>query len=151
MDQVLEQIVNVQILNQLLLTLLLILPIVFISRTVVAGTRYSPILIIVIFGLGMGLALVKGNVATIGIPEFPVVMLLSKVTITALTASFFVGGQELRRILTRQPLAGDDMVVPSDEEIMLGTKRTQFVFIVRAFFILMGIEGIKRLLLGVSA
>lgn len=151
MDQVLEQIVNVQILNQLLLTLLLILPIVFISRTVVAGTRYSPILIIVIFGLGMGLALVKGNVATIGIPEFPVVMLLSKVTITALTASFFVGGQELRRILTRQPLVGDDMVVPSDEEIMLGTKRTQFVFIVRAFFILMGIEGIKRLLLGVSA
>ena len=43
------------------------------------------------------------------------------------------------------------MVVPSDEEVMLGTKRTQFVFIVRAFFILVGIEGLKRLLLGVAA
>ena len=136
---------------QLLLTLLLIIPIIFISRTVVAGTRYSPILIIVIFGLGMGLALVKGNVATPGLPELPVVTLISKVTITALIASFFVGGQELRRMLTRRPLERDDMVVPSDEEVMLGTKRTQFVFIVRAFFILVGIEGLKRLLLGVAA
>ena len=150
MDQILEQVVNVQMLNQLLLTLLLIIPIIFISRTVVAGTRYSPILIIVIFGLGMGFALIKGNVATPGLPEFPVITLLSKVTITALIASFFVGGQELRRILARRPLQSDDMVVPSDEEVMLGTKRTQFVFIVRAFFILMGIEGLKRLLLGVA-
>lgn len=151
MDQLLEQIINVQMLIQLLLTLLLIIPIIFISRTVVAGTRYSPILIIVIFGLGMGLALVKGNVATPGLPELPVVTLISKVTITALIASFFVGGQELRRMLTRRPLERDDMVVPSDEEVMLGTKRTQFVFIVRAFFILVGIEGLKRLLLGVAA
>ena len=151
MDQILEQVLNVQMLNQLLLTLLLIIPIIFISRTVVAGTRYSPILIIVIFGLGMGFALVKGNVATPGLSEFPVITLLSKVTITALVASFFVGGQELRRIIARRQLESDDMVVPSDEEVMLGTKRTQFVFIVRAFFILVGIEGLKRLLLGVAA
>lgn len=151
MNQLLEQIVNVQMLNQLFLTLLLVIPIIFISRTVVAGTRYSPILIIVIFGLGMGLALTKGNVASPGLPELPVVLLLSRVTVTALIASFFVGGQELRRILTRKPLVGDDLVIPSDEEVMLGTKRTQFVFIVRAFFILVGIEGVKRLLLGVTA
>jgi len=151
MDQIIEQIVNVQMLNQLFLTLLLVIPIIFIARTVVAGSRYSPILIIVIFGLSMGLALVKGNVATPGLPELPIVVLLSKVTITALIASFFVGGQELRRILAKRPLEGDDLVVPSDEEVMLGTKRTQFVFIIRAFFILMGIEGLKRLLLGVAA
>ena len=151
MDQIIEQLFHVQMLNQLFLTLFLVIPIIFISRTVVAGTRYSPILIIVIFGLGMGLALIKGNVATPGLPELPVVVLLSKVTITALVASFFVGGQELRRILTRRPLESDDMVVPSDEEVMLGTKRTQFVYIVRALFILMGIEGLKRLLLGVPA
>ncbi len=150
MEQVVEQIVNIQMLNQLLLSMLLIIPIIFISRTVVAGTRYSPILIIVIFGLGMGLALIKGNVATPGLPELPIVVLFSKVTITALVASFFVGGQELRRILTKRPLDGDDIVVPSDEEVILGTKRTQFVFIVRALFILIGIEGLKRLLLGVS-
>ncbi len=150
MEQTLEQIVNVQMLNQLLLTLLLIIPIIFISRAVVAGTKYSPILIIVIFGLGMGLALVKGNVATPGLPEFPIITLISKVTITALIVSFFVGGQELRRIFSNRPLLKDEMVVPSDEEVMLGTKRTQFVFIVRAFFILIGIEGLKRLILGVS-
>ncbi|MDW7658470.1 MAG: hypothetical protein SCM11_14975 [Bacillota bacterium] len=150
MDQIVEQIINIQMLNQLFLTLLLVIPIVLIARTVVAGSRYSPILIIVIFGLSMGLALVRGNVASPGLPELPIVVLLSKVTITALIASFFVGGQELRRILTRQPLVGDDLVIPSDEEVVLGTKRTQFVFIVRAFFILLGIEGLKRLLLGVS-
>ena len=151
MNELLEQTANVQMLNQLLLTLLLIIPIIFISRTVVAGTRYSPILIIVIFGLGMGFALIKGNVATPGLPELPIITLISRVTITALIASFFVGGQELRRILTKRELVWDDMVVYSDEEVILGTKRTQFVFIVRAFFILVGIEGIKRLLLGVDS
>ena len=127
MNELLEQTANVQMLNQLLLTLLLIIPIIFISRTVVAGTRYSPILIIVIFGLGMGFALIKGNVATPGLPELPIITLISRVTITALIASFFVGGQELRRILTKRELVWDDMVVYSDEEVILGTKRTQFV------------------------
>lgn len=150
MEQLTGQIANVQMLEQLWLTLLLLIPIVLIARTVVAGTRYSPILIIVIFGLGMGLALVKGNVATPGLKEFPIVVLMSKVTITALIASFFVGGQELMKILSRQKLESEDMIVPSDEEIILGTKRTQFVFIVRAFFVLIGIEGIKRLILGIS-
>jgi hypothetical protein len=151
MEQLVEQIAHVQMLNQLWLTLLLLIPIVLIARTVVAGTRYSPILIIVIFGLGMGLALVKGNVGTPGLPEFPIVDLMSKVTITALIASFFVGGQELKKILAKQKLESEDMIVPSDEEIILGTRRTQFVFILRSFFILIGIEGIKRIILGVSA
>ncbi|GIM28391.1 hypothetical protein CPJCM30710_10570 [Clostridium polyendosporum] len=151
MEQLVEQIVNVQMLNQLWLTLLLLIPIVLIARTVVAGTRYSPILIIVIFGLSMGLALVKGNVATPGLREFPIVDLMSKVTITALIASFFVGGQELKKILTNQKLESEDMIVPSDEEIILGTKRTQLVFIIRSFFILIGIEGIKRIILGVPS
>ncbi len=150
MQEVLEQVVNVQMLDQLWLTFLLVMPIILISRTVVAGSRYSPILIIVIFGLSMGLALVKSQVATPGLPEFPIVILLSRVTITALVASFFVGGQELRRIFSHQKLVGEDMIVPSDEEVVLGTKRTQLVFIVRSFFILLGIEGLRRLLTGVD-
>ncbi|WP_207653591.1 hypothetical protein [Clostridium peptidivorans] len=97
MEQLVEQIVHVQMLDQLWLTLLLLIPIVLIARTVVAGTKYSPILIIVIFGLGMGLSLVNGNIATPGLDEFPIVNLMSKVTITALIASFFVGGQELKK------------------------------------------------------
>ncbi|WP_207653592.1 hypothetical protein [Clostridium peptidivorans] len=43
------------------------------------------------------------------------------------------------------------MFVPSDEEIILGTKRTQLVFILRFFFILLGIEGVNRLILGVPS
>ncbi len=151
MVQITEQYANVQMLNQLWLTVLLLIPIVLIARTVVAGTRYSPILIIVIFGLGMGLALVKGNVASPGLVEFPILGLISKVTIVALIASFFVGGQELKKIMGQQKLETEDLIVPSDEEIILGTKRTQFVFIVRAFFILIGIEAVKRLILGVPS
>ena len=151
MEQLIEQIADVQMLNQLWLTLLLLIPIVLIARTVVAGTRYSPILIIVIFGLSLGLALVQGNVGTPGLPEFPIVRLMSRVTITALIASFFVGGQELKKILTKQKLEGDDIIVPSDEEIILGTKRTQLVFILRSFFILLGIEGVYRIIIGAAA
>lgn len=148
MDQLMTNVDSVQILNQIWLTILMLIPVVLISRTVVAGTRYSPILIIVIFGLIMGFVLVNSGVATPGLPEFPIVDLMSKATIIALIVSFFVGGQELRKILTRHEIQVDDMVIPSDEEVILGTKRTQFVFIVRAFFILLCVEGLKRLILG---
>ena len=37
------------------ITLLILLSIVLISRSVVAGTKYSPILIIVVFGLALGM------------------------------------------------------------------------------------------------
>ncbi len=141
---------NIQFLEQFMITFLLLIPVILISRTVVAGTRYSPILIIVVFGLLMGLALVGTNVTTPGLPDFPVVDLMSKVTVTALIASFFVGGQELRRIFTKQSFKIDEMVVPSSNELFLGTKQTQFSYLIRAFFILIGIEGTKRLLLGTS-
>lgn len=150
MEKILEQISHIQMLDQLIITFLLVIPIILISRTVVAGTNYSPILIIVIFGLLMGLALVKGNVATPGIAELPIIILMSKVTVTALIASFFVGGQEIRKIFTHQPLVHDDSVFNCEDEVLLGTKSTQFIFILRAFFILLGIEGLKRLIMGVD-
>lgn len=148
MEQVLGQMAGLQLLNHFLITLLLLIPIVLIARTAVAGTRYSPILIIVIFGLLMGLVLVQSGTMTPGLPEFPIVDMMSKVTIIALTASFFVGGQELRKIFRHQKLEADEMVVPSDEEVILGTKRTQMVFLVRSFFILIGIEAARRMIMG---
>ncbi len=150
MERVLEQVVHIQMLDQLIITFLLILPIILIARTVVSGTNYSPILIIVIFGLLMGFSLVKGNVATPGVQELPVVILMSKVTVTALIASFFVGGQEIKRILTHQAIDVDDTVSLCHEEILLGTKKTQLIFIIRAFFILLGIEGVNRLIHGID-
>ncbi len=151
MELLVDQIAKLQILNQFWLTLFLLIPIVLIARTVVAGTRYSPILIIVVFGLTMGLLLNMSEVSTPGLPEFPLINMISRVTIIALIVSFFVGGQEIRKLLSKKKLSVDDMVIPSQEEVLLGTKRTQFVFIIRAFFILLGIEGIRRVILGSPA
>ncbi|AFS79588.1 putative membrane protein [Gottschalkia acidurici 9a] len=150
MEQLLDQMLHVQMLNQFWLTLILIIPIVLIARTVVAGTRYSPILIIVVFGLAMGAILVVSDVATPGLPELPIVDLMSRLTVTALIVTFFVGGQEIRKILSHQKLEIEDLMIQSEEEVILGTKRTQLIFILRAFFILMGIEAVKRLILGSS-
>lgn len=150
MEHAIEQIAKMQFLNHFWMTLFLIIPMVLISRSVVAGSRYSPILIIVLFGLGMGYALVKSDIATPGLNEFPLVALVSRVTIVALIASFFVGGQELKKIIKGDHLELDDIVVYSGEETILGTKRTQFYFLIRSFFILIGIEGVLKLLIGVS-
>ena len=127
---------------------MIIIPIVLIARTVVAGTKYSPILIIVIFGLTMGFVLVASGVATPGLPEFPILELISKVTLVALVVSFFVGGQELRKILGKMDLGEDDTVIPSTSEIVFGTNSTQLFFLLRTFFLLLGIEGLNRLILG---
>jgi hypothetical protein len=149
MEHLIDQAVNLQFLNQFWLALFLIIPIVLISRTVVAGSRYSPILIIVLFGLGMGFALVKSDIGTPGLSEFPLLSLISRVTIVALIVSFFVGGQELQKIFKGEHLQLDDIVTYSSEEVLLGTKRTQLYFLIRSFFILIGVEGIVRLLIGV--
>ncbi|MBM7097579.1 hypothetical protein JSY36_17735 [Bacillus sp. H-16] len=150
--EIADQITNLQLLNQFWIILLFLIPIVLISRTVVAGTRYSPILIIVIFGLAMGYLLESSGVSTPGLENFPLIDLMAKTTIIALTVSFFVGGQELRKILGKKSLnEGDDMVVPSDEEVILGTGRTQLFFILRAFFLLFGIQGLMHIFLGTGS
>lgn len=148
MELLLQQIAGLEMLNQFWLTMMMVIPMVLIARTVVAGTKYSPILIIVIFGLGMGFVLVSSGVATPGLPEFPIVDLISKVTLVALIASFFVGGQEIRKILGKMELGVDDMVIPSTSEIVFGTNSTQLFFLFRTFFLLLGIEGLNRLILG---
>jgi hypothetical protein len=43
------------------------------------------------------------------------------------------------------------MVVPSSKELFLGTKATQFMFLIRGFFILTGIEAFRRLFIGYAA
>ena len=151
MELLLQQIAGLEMLNQFWLTLLLVVPMVLIARTVVAGTKYSPILIVVVFGLAMGFVLVSSGVATPGLPEFPIVGLISKVTLVALIVSFFVGGQEIRKILGKMELGVDDMVIPSTSEIVFGTNSTQLFFLVRTFFLLLGIEGLNRLILGTGA
>ncbi len=148
MEAITDQLSSVHILNQYFLTFLMVISMVLVARTVVAGSRYSPILIIVVFGLLMGLILVSTGLGTPGLPEFPIMELGSRVTITALMASFFVGGQEIRKLITHRKIDPKDIVVPSSQEIFLGTKATQFMFLVRAFFILIGIEALKRVIVG---
>jgi hypothetical protein len=151
MDALLEQISGMQVLNQFWLSLFLVIPMVLIARTAVAGTRYSPILIIVIFGLIMGYFLVISGVSKAGLPDFPLIDLISKTTIIALTVSFFVGGQELRKLIGNVQLEVDRSVIHSTEETVVGTTRTQLVFIIRAFFLLIGIEALTRVFLGTSS
>lgn len=139
---------DLSILNHFWLTLLILLPIVLISRAVVAGTKYSPILIIVIFGLTLGLILDISNIGTPGLASFPMIGFTSSVTITALIVTFFVGGQKLRNTFFKPKLPKEDDVILNDNEVILGTKGTQLIFIVRAYFILVGIEGLKRIILG---
>lgn len=148
MDLYSEHFPLVLILNQFFLTFIMVISMVLVSRTVVAGTRYSPILIIVVFGLLMGYILVNTGLATPGLPEFPIMDLSSKVTVTALMASFFVGGQEIRKLMMHEEISPDDIVEQSPKELFLGTKATQFMFLVRAFFILLGIESMKRMIVG---
>lgn len=145
--EIVQQLTQMQLLNQFWLLVAFIIPMVILSRMVVAGSRFSPILVIVIFGLGLGFAMVEMGIATPGLPEFPLVDFLSRTTIIALVVSFFVGGQELRKILSKQELDVKDIVVPSKEEMFLGTGRTQFIFIVRSFFLLVGLEGFFRMMI----
>ncbi len=130
------------------LAFLLLIPIVLIARTVVAGTKYSPILIIVVFGLLMGFLLEKSGVAAPGLPDFTIVGLMSRVTVVVLIVTFFVGGQELNKILIKKHLEIDDLVIQSQDEILLGTKRTQLYFIIRSFFILMAVQGAYAMIMG---
>jgi hypothetical protein len=82
----------------------------------------------------MGYIMVETGVAAPGLPEFPLIELLSRTTTIALTVTFFVGGQELRKIFGNMSLEPDDMVIPSTEETIMGTYRTQLVYILRSFF-----------------
>jgi hypothetical protein len=150
MDLALTSPEHLQFLNQFWWSLFILVPMVLIARTVVAGTRYSPILIIVIFGLIMGFVLTSSGVTTAGLPDFPLINILSRTTIIALTVTFFVGGQQLRRVFSKNSVPRDDSVIYSMEEVVLGTGRTHLVFIVRSFFLLLGVEALTKYLLGLS-
>lgn len=134
-----------EIFTHLILTLAMLLVVVLIARSVVAGSKYSPILIIVVFGLGLGMVLVLSGLATPDLSEFPVVGLTGGTTIVALIATFFVGGQKLRNTFWKPKTPKEDDVELNDEEVILGTKGTQLVFLVRAFFILIGIISLYRI------
>ncbi|GEM00569.1 hypothetical protein SAMN05421839_101113 [Halolactibacillus halophilus] len=151
MEQLLQQVESLQLLNHFLLSLFIIIPMVLIARTVVAGTRYSPILIIVIFGLAMGFVLVSSGVAEPGLKQFPVVELISKTTSIALIVTFFVGGQEIRKIFGNKEGATKDLLIHNEEEAVLGTTRTQMVLIVRSFFLLIGMEALSRIILDLNS
>jgi hypothetical protein len=141
---------HLEFLNQFWWSLFILVPMVLVARTVVAGTRYSPILIIVIFGLTMGFVLVNTGVTEAGLPDFPLLNIMSRTTIIALAVTFFVGGQQIRRMFVKETVPADTSVTYSTEEVVLGTGRTQLFFIIRAFFLLLGIEGLSKTLLGTT-
>lgn len=146
--QLIQEITHQHLFNQFWLSLFFVIPIVLVARAAVAGTRYSAILIIVIFGLAMGYLLVATGVSAPGLGDFPMLGMIAQATIIALAASFFVGGQELRRVLAGVRVPPDESVVYATEQLFFGTGRTQVIFIVRAFFMLLGIDAITRMITG---
>ena len=94
-----EELSHISAFNHYFLTMVILITMVLISRTIVAGTKYSSILVIVIFGLTMGALLVKSGMAAPGLSEFPAIVLVSQTTIIALIATFFVGGQEIKGLM----------------------------------------------------
>lgn len=141
---------HLQFLNQFWWSFFILIPMVLIARTVVAGTRYSPILIIVIFGLGMGYVISTSGVTGAGLPDFPLLGIMSRTTVIALAVTFFVGGQQLRRMFSAKPVLPDQSVVYATEEAVLGTGRTQLFFIIRSFFLLLGVEAASKTILGTT-
>ena len=150
MEGIVTYFTKVHIFDEFWLSLFLLIPMVLIARTVVTGTRYSPILLVVVFGLAAGYILVASGVSTPGLPEFQILDLISKTTIIALVASFFVGGQELRKVFGKLKHEHEDLLIHSDEGISVGTTRTQFIFILRTFFLLLGIETAYRAIVGID-
>jgi len=151
MDNILMQVEQLQIVHQLWLTLFLLVPLVLIARTIVSGTRYSPILFVVLIGLAMGHFMVASGISTPGLPEFTMLDLISRTTIIPLTASFFVGGQELRKVFGKLKVESEDLVTLATEEVAIGTNKTQVSQIARTFFLLLGIEAITRVVNGTEA
>lgn len=146
-----EQLPHTFTLSHFFITLLMLITMILVARTAVAGTKYSSILIIVVFGLLMGFLVVRSGLDVAGLPQFPVVALSSKTAIIALIASFFVGGQELKKLFFKEKIDKEAIMVPADEELFLGTGRTQFFFLLRAFFILVGIQSLYALIKGPAA
>jgi len=147
-ENLIQEIAHQHLFNQFWLTLFFVIPMVLVARAVVAGSRYSAILIIVVFGLIMGSLLVATGVSEPGLRDFPMLGMVAQSTIIALASSFFVGGQELRKIFSSARTEPDQSVVYATEQVFFGTGRTQVVFIVRAFFLLLGIEALTRVVLG---
>ncbi|MEH0664847.1 hypothetical protein H4F18_05115 [Vibrio scophthalmi] len=143
-----EQFSHLAAFNHYVLAFVALSIMVLVARTIVAGTKYSSLLVIVVFGLGLGSLLVQSGMAQPGLTDFPVVVMMSQTTVIALIASFFVGGQEIKRLLSNHDMSDDSYFTPSNKEMVLGTNTTQFMFIVRAFLLLLGIDMADALLSG---
>jgi hypothetical protein len=90
----------------------MVVPIVLVARAVVARTRYSPTLIIVVFGMSFGALLVATEMTVPGLPGLDLLNTLARAAVIALVASFFVGGQELRRLFGGASVPPDTSFAP---------------------------------------
>ncbi|MGL6259756.1 hypothetical protein [Vibrio sp. WXL103] len=145
-----EQVSHLYAFNHFFIALVALTIMVLVARTIVAGTKYSSLLVIVVAGLGLGALLVKTGMAQPGLGEFPVIVIAGQTTVIALIASFFVGGQEIKRLLAKENVEDNDtsFFQPSTKEVFMGTTSTQLTYIVRGFFLLIGIHAADVLLSG---
>ncbi len=85
-------------------------------------------MIIVVFGLTLGMVLEIKGLATPGLAEFPV-RLTGATTINRFDRHVFRRWTKLRNTFWRPKTPKPDDVVLNDEEVILGTKGTQLIFL----------------------
>ena len=65
--------------------------------------------------------MVNSDVGTPGLPEFLIINFIGKVIFIAFIDPFFLGGQEIRKIMVKIKLEPDETVIPYNDEIVSGT------------------------------
>jgi len=146
MNHLLEPLSHNYTLNLFFLQTVLLISMVLVARTVVAGARLPSIFIVVVFGIILGFVMVKNKVATSGLEEFPITVFTSKTITIALTAFFFMGGQKLKKLFFNAGFHIKNIATLSNEEVVLETNSTQFFLLLKVFLLLIGIRSVYKLL-----
>jgi hypothetical protein len=137
--------------DQFWLTVFLLIPMILVSRMIVAGTKYSPILFVVVLGLALGFILNAAGVVEPGMPTLPMAEMVSGAAVLALIPTIFSGGQALRKTFGKIDFEPEVLEIPSTSKAFVGTTLNQLISIVRALFLVIGIASLARVVLGAQS
>jgi len=137
--------------DQFWLTVFLLVPMILLARMIVAGTKYSPILFVVVLGLALGFLLNLAGVVEPGMPTLQMTDMVSGAAVLALIPTIFSGGQALRKKFGKIDFEPEELEIPSTDKAFVGTTVNQLISIVRALFLIIGIASLSRVILGSSS
>ena len=139
------------IFDQFWLTVFLLIPMILIARMLVNGTKYSPILFVVVLGLALGFILNAVGVVEPGMPTLPMTDMVGGAAVLALIPTIFSGGQALRKKFGKIDFEPEELEIASTEKAFVGTTLNQLISVVRALFLIIGIASLVRVVLGANS